>query len=154
MSQTLYDRDLYDWSMQTARLLREGRYAEIDTLHLAEEVESMGKSERRALEHRLVVLLVHLLKWEHQPEQRSKSWQRTLIEQRKQVAKLLNDSPSLRPRLTDLLVDAYESAVRWAADETGMDESELPQSCPYRSEQVIDPSFFPGSNETEATGHD
>ncbi|QVL49013.1 MAG: DUF29 domain-containing protein [Thiocapsa sp.] len=154
MSQTLYDRDLYDWSMQTARLLREGRYAEIDTPHLAEEVESMGTSERRALEHRLVVLLVHLLTWEHQPEQRSKSWQRTLIEQRKQVAKLLNDSPSLKPRLTDLLVDAYESAVRWAADDTGRDESEFPKSCPYRSEQVLDPSFFPGSDETEATRHD
>ncbi|UHD15745.1 DUF29 domain-containing protein [Thiocapsa bogorovii] len=144
MSQTLYDQDLYDWSMQTARLLREGRYAEIDALHLAEEVESMGKSERRALEHRLVVLLVHLLKWEHQPEQRSKSWQRTLIEQRKQVAKLLDDSPSLKPRLLDLLVDAYDSAVRWAADETGMDESDFPQDCPYGGEQVLDPSFFPG----------
>ncbi|SDW48296.1 DUF29 domain-containing protein [Thiocapsa roseopersicina] len=154
MSQTLYDRDLYDWSMQTARLLREGRYAEIDTLHLAEEVESMGKSERRALEHRLVVLLVHLLKWEYQPEQRSKSWQRTLIEQRKQVAKLLDDSPSLKPRLTDLLVDAYDSAVRWAADETGKDESEFPQNCPYRSKQVLDPSFSPGPDETDATRRD
>ncbi|EGV17166.1 DUF29 domain-containing protein [Thiocapsa marina] len=150
MSQTLYDQDLYDWSMQTARLLREGRYAEIDTLHLAEEVESMGKSERRALEHRLVVLLVHLLKWEYQPEQRSKSWQRTLTEQRKQVAKLLDDSPSLKPRLTDLLVDAYDSAVRWAADETGKDESDFPRDCPYGVAQVLDPAFFSGSDTTDA----
>jgi hypothetical protein len=154
MSQTLYDRDLFDWSMQTARLLREGRYAEIDRLHLAEEVESMGKSERRAPEHRLVGLLVHLLKREYQPEQRSESWQPTLIEQRKQVVKLLDDSPSLKPRLTDRLVDAYDSAVRWAADEAGMDESDFPQDCPYDVEQVLDPSFFPGPKETDANRRD
>ncbi len=84
----------------------------------------MIKSERRAVEHRLVVLLVHLLKWERQPDQRSKSWQRTLIEQRKQLARLPKDSPSLRPKLPELLGDAYESAMRWAADETGPDESD------------------------------
>lgn len=154
MSQTLYDRDLYEWSMQTARLSREGRYAELDRLDLAEEVEAMGKSERRALEHRRVVLLVHLLKWECRPEQRFKSRQRTLIEQRKQVAKLLGDGPSLKPRLLDLLADAYERALRWAADETGVDESDFPQDCPYGAEQVLEPSYCPGRNETDVTRRD
>lgn len=144
MPATLYEQDLYGWAMQTARLVRDGRYEEIDALHLAEELESMGKSERRALEHRLVVLLVHLLKWEHQPDQRSKSWQRTLIEQRKQLARLLKDSPSLRPTLPELIGDAYESAVRWAADETGMDESDFPAACLYRLDQILDDDYYPG----------
>lgn len=144
MPATRYEEDLYGWAMQTARLVRDGRYEEIDALHLAEELESMGKSERRALEHRLVVLLVHLLKWEHQPDQRSKSWQRTLIEQRKQLARLLKDSPSLRPKLPELLGDAYESAVRWAADETGLDESDFPAACVYPLERIIDDTYYPG----------
>ncbi len=143
MQQPLYDQDLYAWAMETARLIREGRFAEIDTVHLAEELESMGKTEQRALESRLVVLLTHLLKWEHQPEQRTKSWQRTVIEQRKRIARLLGDSPSLHPRLPETLAEAYDSAVRWAADETGLDEGDFPQTCPYSVAQVLDSGFYP-----------
>ena len=98
MQPSLYDQDPYAWATQSARLLRERRFDELDLEHLAEELESMGKSELRALESRLAVLLGHLLKWEFQPGQRSKSWQRTLIEQRKRVVRLLRDSQSLRPR--------------------------------------------------------
>ncbi len=139
----LYEQDLYGWATETARLLREGRFAEIDRIHVAEELESMGKSERRALESRLTVLLVHLLKWQYQPGQRSKSWRRTLIEQRKQIAKLLRDSPSLEPVLPGLLADAYDSALRWAADETGLDECDFAQICPYDVERVLDPDYYP-----------
>jgi hypothetical protein len=144
MQQQLYDQDLYAWAMETARLVREGRFDEIDTVHLAEELESMGKTEHRALESRLVVLLTHLLKWEHQPEQRTKSWRRTLIEQRKRVARLLEDSPSLQPKVPATVSDAYDSAVRWAADETGLDEEDFPQTCPYSVAQVLDSGFYPG----------
>jgi len=143
MQPSLYEQDLYKWAMHSARLLREKRFSEIDIVHLAEELESMGKTELRALESRLVVLLVHLLKWEFQPAQRSKSWQRTLIEQRKRIARLLEDSPSLRPKLPELLADAYESALRWAADETGLDEADFPQACRYELAQVLDPGFYP-----------
>ena len=143
MRESLYDQDIHRWATETARLVRERRFSEIDLIHLAEELDSMGKSERRALESRLVVLLVHLLKWDHQPEQRSKSWRRTLIEQRKQIAKLLDDSPSLKPKIPELLADAYDSALRWAADETGMDESDFPSTCPYRVEQLLDADDCP-----------
>ena len=143
MPESLYQRDLYRWAIETADLVRAGRFSEIDLPHLAEELESMGKSERRALESRLVVLLAHLLKWSHQPERRSKSWQRTLIEQRKQIAKLLNESPSLRSSLPDLLPDAYDSALRWAADETGLDEGDFPPVVSYGIEQILDPDFYP-----------
>jgi hypothetical protein len=129
--------------MNTAQMVRDGRFDALDREHLAEELESMGKSELRALESRLAVLLAHLLKWQFQPEKRSKSWQRTLIEQRKRIARLLRDSPSLRPKLDGLFADAYDSALRLAADETGKDESEFPQSCLYGVEQVLDLDFYP-----------
>ena len=148
MQPSLYDQDLYTWAMQTARMVREKRFSEIDCASLAEELESMGKTELRALESRLVVLLAHLLEWEHQPSQRGKSWRRTLIEQRKRICRLLHDSPSLKPRLPEILADAYDSALRWAADETGMDESDFPQSCPYTVEQVMDAAFYPGAAAT------
>jgi hypothetical protein len=143
MQQSLYDQDLYAWAMETARLVRERRFAEIDAVHLAEELESMGKTELRAVESRLVVLLTHLLKWEHQPARRTKSWRRTLIEQRKRIAKLLDGSPSLKPRLPEITPDAYDSALRWAADETGLDEDDFPCTCPYSVEQLLDPEFYP-----------
>lgn len=144
MQQSAYNQDLYAWAMETAGLVRERRFAEIDAVHLAEELESMGKTELRALESRLVVLLTHLLKWECQPAQRTKSWQRTLIEQRKRITKLLDDSPSLTARLPELIPDAYESALRWAADETGLDEADFPGTCPYSVEQVLDSELYPG----------
>jgi len=103
----------------------------------------MGKTELRALESRLVVLLAHLLKWEYQPGHRTKSWRRTLIEQRKRIRRLLDDSPSLRPRIPELIADAYDSALRWAADETGMDEGDFPPVCGYSIEQVMDTGFYP-----------
>lgn len=145
MQPSLYDQDLYSWAMQTARLVREKRFSEIDATCLAEELESTGKTELRALESRLVVLLVHLLKWEHQAANRGKSWRRTLIEQRKRIARLLDDSPSLKPKLPELLADAYDSALRWAADETGLDETDFPQTCRYSIEQVLDTGFYPDS---------
>ena len=143
MQAYLYDQDLYGWAMQTARLVREQRFSEIDSINLAEELESMGKSELRTLESRLVVLLVHLLKWGHQPCNRSKSWRRTLIEQRKRISRLLDDSPSLRPKLPELLADAYDSALRWAADETGMDEGDFPPACRYSLQQLLDAGYYP-----------
>lgn len=147
MPSSLYDRDLYDWAMQSARLVRERRFSELDLEHLAEELESRGKSEVRALESRLTVLLAHLLTWQFQPERRGKSWRRTLIEQRKRIARLLRDSPSLEPRLLDVVADAYDSAMRLAADETGLDESDFPPSCPYRMDQALDEGFYPDSDE-------
>lgn len=145
MQPDLYDQDLYAWAMQSARMVREGRLDELDLEHIAEELESMAKSERRALESRLTVVLARLLKWQFQPAKRSKSWQRTLVEQRKRIARLLRDSPSLGPQLPALLPDAYDSALRLAADDTGLDETDFPADCPYTAEQALDQGFFPAS---------
>lgn len=143
MQADLYDQDLYAWALASARIVREGRLDELDREHLAEELESMAKSELRALESRLAVLLAHLLKWQLQPDHRSKSWQRTLIEQRKRIARLLRDSPSLAPKLSALTPDAYDSALRLAAEDTGLDESDFPQTCPYALEALLDFDFYP-----------
>src|SRR3982751_902800 len=75
----LYDRDFAEWTRHNAELLRAGRASEADLEHIAEEIEDMGKRERRSLHNRCVRLIEHLLKWEHQPEQRGSSWTRTII---------------------------------------------------------------------------
>jgi hypothetical protein len=140
---SLYQRDWYAWTQTSAELLRQGRWHELDAVHIAEELESMGKSEQRALENRLTALLAHLLKWQYQPGRRGKSWQRTLIEQRKQIHKLLRENPSLQTKLESALEDAYDSAIRWAAEETGLEESVFPQVCAYSLESLLNPEFYP-----------
>jgi hypothetical protein len=144
MGTTAYDADFYRWATETAQALREGRLREVDVQHVSEELEDMGKRERRELRHRLTVLLAHLLKWQYQPEGRGTSGRATILEQRQQIAGLLEDSPSLRPPVSDWLAQAYGEAVAKAAAETGLAEQTFPVACPYRVEQVLDASFLPG----------
>lgn len=138
--ENLYERDLYAWAMRNAALLRAGRLREIDHMNIAEELESMGRSERRALGSRLAVLLMHLLKWRYQPERRGRSWRATIREQQRQVARLLADNPSLRPELPTLMADAYVDAVLLAIAETGLDEATFPATCPFEVEQIMNES--------------
>jgi len=142
-SAALYDKDFYSWLGENAKRLRDGRIGEIDALNLAEELESMGKSEKRALLSRLTVLLVHLLKWQFQPTRRSRSWQNTLRVQRLDINDLLTDSPSLRYAIDDRIESAYEKARLLAEEETGIERSLFPQSCPYSLEQMLDREFLP-----------
>lgn len=143
MATTNHDQDFYRWTQEQADLLRAKRFSEIDLEHLAEEIEEMGRSERRALESRLKVLLTHLLKWQHQPSHRGRSWMLTIKEQRRSLAHLLKANPSLRNHLDDLLQDAYELAILAAARETGLDETVFPQICPWQVAQVLDIDFLP-----------
>ena len=138
-----YDQDYYLWFVDQARLLREGMWQRVDVEHLAEELEDMGKREKRALRSRAVVLLVHLLKYAHQPERRSLRWKGTIREQRKQLEDLLSDSPSLKPRLIEELEDSYISAKLLAAGETGLPETEFPLTCPFTLEQLLDERYWP-----------
>src|SRR5713226_718431 len=93
---SLYDQDFAVWTSETARLLRAGRFDEVDIEHVAEEIEDMGKRDKRELHSRLTVLLLHLLKWKWQPEKQTRGWQSTLLTQRAELGRLLEDSPSLR----------------------------------------------------------
>ena len=143
MSTAPYDTDFYRWTAETARALREGRLADVDLGHVAEEIEDMGKKERRELLSRMAVLLAHLLKWVRQPGRRSNSWRATAAEQRLELQLLLEDSPSLRREMEGQLARAYGRAVLIAIEDTDLPESAFPTACPFAVDQVLDPSFWP-----------
>lgn len=136
-------RDFYAWTQQQADLLRDKKFDQIDLEHLIEEIESMGNSEVRELESRLTVLLMHLLKWQYQPNLQTRSWVLTIKEQRRRIAKRLQQSPSLKSKLQEIVNDAYELARGDAADETGLSESHFPEACPWEYAQLIDMDFWP-----------
>jgi len=139
----LYEHDFYTWALTQVQALRQGLVNELDLENLAEEVEDMARSEVRELDSRLQVLLAHLLKWAYEPEGRSKSWRLTLKEQRLQVRKLLRHNPGLRPKIGEILRDAYEGARVQAAKETPLDESDFPVECPWTFERSIEDGFLP-----------
>lgn len=138
-----YEQDFYGWTQEQAHLLRAGRLADLDIENLIEEVETMGRSEKRALESSLTVLLMHLLKWKYQPQRRGRSWQLTIKTQRINFTKTLAENPGLKPKITQCLVDAYQIAVLKAALETDYDTSIFPVECPWSLGQIIDDTFFP-----------
>jgi len=138
-----YQEDFYSWLCHNIRLLREGRLSEADVENIAEELDGMSKSQQRELISRLKILFAHLLKWQFQPEHRSGSWKGTIVEQRSQIRQLLKISPSLKNRIDEKITDAYEDAVEYASLETGIPESDFPQTCPYIFDQALDKNFYP-----------
>ncbi|MBO1048853.1 MAG: hypothetical protein AN482_04770 [Anabaena sp. LE011-02] len=132
----LYDQDFYLWIETISKQLKAGKFAEIDLANLIEEIESMGKSEKRELKSRLIVLLMHLLKWQYQPEKRSESWRSTITEQRICIELLLEDSPSLQPLLIEIFADCYEKARLKASEETGIKLNFFPKESPFTLEDV------------------
>lgn len=140
-----YEHDFQAWALENAALLRQGNVADIDMLHIAEELEGMGASERRELQSRLQVLVRHLLKYQYQPERRGKSWLLMIGHQRDAIDRLLKQSPSLRPLLDDAeeIADIYAKAVRDTVIETELDRHLLPLRCPYAIDQLLDGDFLP-----------
>jgi hypothetical protein len=143
ISQVGYEQDFYAWLMQNVALIRQGKLAEIDAENIAEELEGMAKRDRRQLMNRLAMLLMHMLKWQFQPNKRSRSWELTVIEQRKRVEELLKDSPSLKHQLEERIVDAYEIAVLKTARETGLSRKTFPAVCSYTIDELLDDTFYP-----------
>ncbi len=139
-----YEKDIVAWANEQARLLRSGRFDQLDIEHIADEIEDVGKSEQRELANRMALLLAHLLKWQYQPERQTASWQRTINEQRKGVEKRLSKSPGLQPVLTD---DGWQSeiwadAVAQAASETGL--ADFPDGCPWSIQtEVLQDGWLP-----------
>ena len=138
-----YDDDFFAWTQEQARLLRDGELADIDVENLAEEIESMGRSNRRELRSRLAVLIMHLLKWRYQPVFRSTSWSGTIREQRTQIRELVDESPSLSSMLSGELSVIYKAAVVKAVIETGLEDSSFPADCPFTPEQILSEDFLP-----------
>jgi len=137
------DKDFYAWSLEQAALLRERRIAEADLDLIAEEIESMGKTEKRELVSRLTVLLLHLLKWRFQPKGRGKPWRLSIANARDEIADLIADNPSLKSMLDDVTAQAYRYARRKTAIETHLGDERFPDQCPWTFAEAIDESFLP-----------
>jgi len=137
-----YETDFYAWALHNACLLREGRWSEIDVRHLVEELEAMG-NQKQELGSRFIILIAQLLKWEYQPHQRSKSWKRSIDEQRLQINWLVQKKPSLKPGLLAAANDAYPQGVKLATKETKIPKTNFPTECPYSMEQMLNEDFYP-----------
>lgn len=141
-SHNLYDQDYCLWLEETAKLLRTRQLNSLDFEHLIEEIEEMGKEKRREVKNRLIVLLMHLLKYQYQPQKRSSSWVSTIWEQHYQIESLLEDSPSLKPYYLEIFADCYSKALRAAITETNLPKSAFPIESPFIPGDVINPDFI------------
>ncbi|RAU23067.1 DUF29 domain-containing protein [Paramagnetospirillum kuznetsovii] len=144
--QDLYERDFYAWAQEQANLLRAGDLSAADIGHIAEEIESMGRTEKRELVNRLTILLLHLLKWRFQPTFQGNSWRLSIKEQRIRLTDHLADNPSLKAKLPEAMADAYRLALIEAERETGLAESTFPEACPWSFPQVMDHGFWPSNS--------
>ncbi len=136
-----YERDFYSWLMEQARLLREGRLDVLDRDNLAEEIEALGREQFNKLVSALRVAMMHMLKWDHQPAARSRSWVLSIEEQRLEIVDVLADNPGLKPRVAEAIARAYRRARLEGAKETGLDEDTFPATCPYSFDDITKRSF-------------
>ena len=144
----LYETDFYTWTQQQARLLRERRWADLDLENVAEEIETLGRSDKRQIESRLEILIAHLLKWKYQPGRRSASWTSTITQQRLKIKGLVEESPSLERYPGKVFLDQYLGARIEASKDTGIAFDLFPEECPFTIEEILDVDFFP-----EEPGH-
>jgi hypothetical protein len=147
MTDTLYDTDFYQWTQAQAAHLRAKEWSALDVDHLAEEIESLGASDRRALRSHLMRLSQHLLKWHHQPQRRGESRQQSIDNARLQIELILQDSPSLREFLPKAFTWAYPRSRKEAAKETGLPLETFPETCPWSLDQLQDEDFLPEAGE-------
>ena len=137
-----YDEDFYGWAMAEANLLRQRKWDELDIEHLAEELESMGASEKREIRSRMEQLLKHLLKWKYQSDLQCRSWKNSIRNQRKALLAIIKDNPSLKPTIPEYVKDVYEGALDGAVEETGIYKENFPAECPYTFEQIMNDEFY------------
>lgn len=147
--QSLYETDFYSWTQEQAKLLRHQQWNQLDLPNLIEEIESLGKQQRAELRNRLKVLIGHLLKWDYQPERRSRSWFMTIRVQRRDIQELLEENPSLKPYLEEALQKIYESGRDLAVGETNLPLKTFPENCPYTLDEIFRDGFYPGEPATD-----
>lgn len=141
-SSSLYESDFYSWTIEQVESLQEGKLNCLDIPNLIEEIDSLGREERQELENRLGVLLGHLLKWDFQPiTHRSNNWLSVIRKQRRQVLRILKQSPSLEAYIPEAIAEAYESALNVVVGETLLNYKDFPPECPYSQEQILNPDF-------------
>jgi hypothetical protein len=137
-----YWKDPYGWAMYQADLIRAGRLSEIDLENVAEEIESVGRSEFRSLKSNLAQILLHMLKWDHQAELRSRSWVVSISKHRYAYLSDLKENPSLTPRLEEAKTDAYAHALNMAEGETGLPLKTFPADCPYDWTAILERQYL------------
>ncbi|MFN8489238.1 MAG: DUF29 domain-containing protein [Caldilineaceae bacterium] len=143
MPQTLYERDFYAWTQQQAALLQAEELEKLDLPNLFEEIEAMGRSQRKEVTSRLIVLLMHLLKLRYQKRTHTNSWRNTIRTQRREIELELSDSPSLRRLVPEIIAQVYPRARKDAAAETGLMLATFPEDCPWSVEQILDVDWLP-----------
>ncbi|MFM7790057.1 MAG: DUF29 domain-containing protein, partial [Microcystis panniformis] len=117
--------------------------AELDIDNLIEEIADMGSSQKQAIESNLEIVLMHLLKYKYQPDNRSNSWRYTLLEHRRRIQKAFKTSPSLKRHFLTEFAEAYETARELASAETGLDINLFPLESPFTTEQTLDKEYLP-----------
>lgn len=143
MNPTLYEQDYYLWLEQTSLALQAGKLEEVDIENLLEEINDMGRSERRALESNLTVVLLHLLKYKYQPTHRSNSWLASILEHRLRLKKQLKESPSLKPYIERIFGECYGDATLRAEVETGLSLEVFPIESPFTIEEALNIDYLP-----------
>jgi hypothetical protein len=142
-TKTLYEQDFNLWLEETVNLLKNRQLDQLDYENLIEEIESMARKDKCALESNLEQILMHLLKWQYQKNKRSNSWRYSIIEHRNRLKKDFRDSPSLKPYFDDVLEDCYQTAREFASEETGLDIKTFPVDLPFTKEQILNPDYLP-----------
>jgi len=143
---SLYERDYYGWIERNVYAIREGRIQEVDWANVAEELEDMGKSEKRALRSQLARLIAHFLKWAYQPQRRptnQNSWRASIKRARESIHEILDESPSLSSQLPQMVPAGYRDALAQVLGETGLPEQTFPAACPWNLQQMMAEDFWP-----------
>ena len=140
---TGYEEDFYAWTVEQAKLLRSGKFSKIDALNVAEEIESVGRRDRRDLIDRLENLIVELLKWRSEPGARCGNWRSAILRQRFEIEHIVDDSPSLREFAIERLGEAYSDARERVVEELGLLQPDFPADCPFTPDQILAPDFLP-----------
>jgi Domain of unknown function DUF29 len=143
MSSELYEQDFYQWIETTAKLLRDRNFSALDIDNLIEEIETMGRNEKRNITHNLEVLLTYLLKYKYLPKKRSNSWKSTIFQHRHQLKDYLEESPSLKPYFHQVFTECYDYSRALLADETGLSIKIFPVESPFTIEQIFDFDYLP-----------
>ena len=133
--------DIHRWASEQAAHLRAGRFDLVDIANVADEIESLSRSEFKSFASDLEVILLHMLKWDRQPSRRSRSWVNSILEHRRRVSEDLHDSPSLKAREAEALRRAYGYARLRASTETKQMVDVFPAECPYAWEQIMEAPY-------------
>lgn len=145
-AKSLYEEDFYGWLQETANLLKEHRFEKLDLENLIEEIETMGRSEKRELESRLTVIIEHLLKltyWLTEKEANAQGWRITIVEQRRQVQRLLKESPSLKRLIPEMGIDCYQAAREDTLRKYQLPADLFPIESPFTLEAILDSDYLP-----------